>query len=709
VNPFLETMRWYGPDDPVSLSDIRQSGATGVVTALHQIPPGEVWTVEDIRERQELIATAGLTWDVVESVPVHENIKQRAGDFQRCIDNYNSCIRNLGTCGVRVLTYNFMPVCDWTRTDLAYPVGDGSLALRFDRTEFAAFELFILERAGAKTAYTPTEQTAAKERYDAMSNEERERLTANVIAGLPGGTTPGASSIVRFRESLAAYDDIDEKTLRTNLHAFVAEITPVAEASGVVLAIHPDDPPYPILGLPRVVNTADDVRGLFAAANVEANGLCFCTGSFGVRPDNDLPAMAREFGSRTHFIHLRSTKRDAQGNFYEANHLDGDVPVPAVIHELMQAAKGRDHKLPLRPDHGHQMLDDLTKKTNPGYSAIGRMRGLAEVRGVVHALSWRAVVVMCVLMYTLASCAEVVGPKTVYLAHTLPVVHPVHRGIEVFANTVDSLSEGELQIKIFPDGQLGTEREVLELLQIGSVPMTKVSAAAMANFAPEYEVLGVPYLFRDGDHLFRVLQGDIGQQILASGADKLLLGLAYYDAGARSFYTTKKPVRAPADLQGQKVRVMNHAMSVEMVNAMGGSATPMAYGELYTALQQGVVDGAENNPPSFVTSGHYEVAKYYTLDEHSALPDVLVMSANYWATLSEQEHQWLRMAARASVTAQREFWRDDVEAAMAKIDGAGVEVIRPDKSAFRERVAPVVAAFAKTQEQRDLIKQIQQL
>jgi len=309
-----------------------------------------------------------------------------------------------------------------------------------------------------------------------------------------------------------------------------------------------------------------------------------------------------------------------------------------------------------------------------------------------------------------AGCGStVVGPKTVYLAHTLPVIHPVHLGIEVFADEVERLSNGELLVKIFPDGQLGTEREVLELLQIGSIPMTKVSAAAMANFAPEYEVLGVPYLFRDEDHLFRVLESEVGEQILASGAEKLLRGLAYYNAGSRSFYTTTKPIRTPADLKGQKVRVMNHQMSVDMVNAMGGAATPMAYGELYTALQQGVVDGAENNPPSFVTSGHYEVAKYYSLDEHASLPDVLVMSTTYWDSLSEQEQAWLRAAAKTSVTAQRKFWSDDVAASMKKIEAAGVEVIHPDKSLFAEKVSEVIAAFADTPERKAVVAKIQAL
>ena len=702
-----QTMRWYGPDDPVSLADIRQAGASGVVTALHHVANGEPWTVGAIRERQRVLREAGLDWDVVESVPVHEDIKRRSGDFERYIANYKTSISNLGACGVRVLTYNFMPVCDWTRTDLDYAMPDGSRALRFDRVEFAAFELYILERAAAFAEYSEDERASAKTCYDALGEDERQRLTRNIIAGLPGGTTDAASGLAGFRESLTAYDGIDAEQLRANLVAFVREIAPVAEEVGVELAIHPDDPPFPILGLPRVMSTAADARHLLRAVDTRANGLCFCTGSYGVRADNDLPAMAHEFGERIHFVHLRSTRRDAAGNFCEADHLDGDVDMPAVMSELMRVAARKESPLPMRPDHGHRMLDDLTKETNPGYSAIGRLRGLAELRGLMHGLARAAVLLACVC--GLAGCAEVVGPKTIYLAHTLTTSHPVHLGIEAFADEVAERSGGELAVKIFPDGQLGTEREVLELLQIGSIPMTKVSAAAMANFAPEYEVLGVPYLFRDEEHLFRVLESEIGEGILEAGSEKLLRGLAFYNAGSRSFYTVKQPVTQPSDLAGLKVRVMNHQMSVDMVNAMGGSATPMAFGELYTALQQGVVDGAENNPPSFVSSGHFEVAKYYSLDEHASLPDVLVMSTTYWDRLSARERAWVQDAARASVTAQRQYWAESVAESLAKIRAAGVEVIEPEKSPFRDRVRGVVEAFAKTPERRRLVEQIQSM
>ncbi|RME98454.1 MAG: TRAP transporter substrate-binding protein [Bacteroidetes bacterium] len=310
-------------------------------------------------------------------------------------------------------------------------------------------------------------------------------------------------------------------------------------------------------------------------------------------------------------------------------------------------------------------------------------------------------------LLSLGACQELATGKVAYLAHTLPTSHPVHRAMEVFAEEVAKLSGGTLTVKIFPDAQLGTEREVLELLQIGSIAMTKVSAAAMANFAPEYEVLGVPYLFRDKDHLFRVLKGEIGERILEAGSEYLLRGLCYYDAGSRSFYTKKAPIHTPDDLKGMKIRVMNHQMSVQMVNEMGGSATPMAYSELYTALQQGVVDGAENNPPSFVTSGHYEVCKYYTLDEHSSIPDVLVVSMKYWNTLSSEEQGWLKAAAQTSAQAQKGFWRENVAECMSKLEAAGVQIIRPDKQAFAEKSQAVLENFTKDPAMAELVQAIQ--
>ncbi|MEL6970437.1 MAG: TRAP transporter substrate-binding protein [Bacteroidota bacterium] len=318
--------------------------------------------------------------------------------------------------------------------------------------------------------------------------------------------------------------------------------------------------------------------------------------------------------------------------------------------------------------------------------------------------------VFCLLLSALvagSACQQLNKRKVVYLAHTLPTSHPVHRGMEVFAEEVARRSTGELTVKIFPDGQLGTEREVLELLQIGSIAMTKVSAAAMANFAPEYKVMGVPYLFRDKDHLFRVLEGEVGERILEAGSEYLLRGLCYYDAGSRSFYTKDRPIHTPDDLKGMKIRVMNHQMSVQMVNEMGGSATPMAYGELYTALQQGVVDGAENNPPSFVTSGHYEVCKYYTLDEHSSIPDVLVIGMKYWNTLNATEQGWLKEAAQISAQAQKGFWKDNVAECMTKLEASGVQIIRPNKAAFAEKSQAVLQGFVEDPAMAEIVRAIQ--
>lgn len=306
-----------------------------------------------------------------------------------------------------------------------------------------------------------------------------------------------------------------------------------------------------------------------------------------------------------------------------------------------------------------------------------------------------------------SSCRQMGHQKVTYLAHTLPISHPVHMGMEVFAEEVKKQSDGQLSIKIFPDGQLGTEREVLELLQIGSIAMTKVSAAAMANFAPEYKVMGVPYLFRDKKHLFDVLESEIGESILEGGSEFLLRGLCFYDAGSRSFYTKEKPIVTPDDLVGLKIRVMNHQMSVDMVNEMGGSATPMAYGELYTALQQGVVDGAENNPPSFVTSGHYEVCKYYTLDEHSSIPDVLVIGTKFWETLSAQEQTWMKNAAKTSVTTQKEFWRNNVEECLTKLKAASVEIYKPNKSLFADKSKAVLEKFKNDPVMNELVTAIQ--
>ncbi len=374
-----QTWRWFGPDDPVSLQDVLQTGASGIVTALHHIPHGDVWPLEEIKKRKKIIEDAGLTWDVVESVTVHESIKTQTGNYQNYIDLYKQTLRNLAECNIKIVTYNFMPINDWTRTDLNYNMPDGSKALYFNWFDLAVFDLYILKRKNAKADYDENILSEAEKRYKAYTKEQLEQLKDIIMFGIPGEKK---QTVEQMQEKLDTYKEIDHAKLRQHLKYFLKEISSVADDLDIKLAIHPDDPPFDILGLPRIVSNADDIDFILSSVPAKSNGICFCTGSLGAGKHNDLSAIAKSIGTRMHFVHLRNTKRDEYGNFYEADHLDGDTDMYAVMKEILQIQQKVNTSIPFRPDHGHQMMDDLNKKTNPGYSCIGRMRGLAELRGL---------------------------------------------------------------------------------------------------------------------------------------------------------------------------------------------------------------------------------------------------------------------------------------------------------------------------------------
>lgn len=387
----IESFRWYGPNDPVSLQNIRQAGAVNVVSALHHIPNGSVWETNEIKAHQKLIEAVGLTWGVVESVPIHEDIKQRTGAFEHYINNYKQTLKNLASCGINTVCYNFMPALDWTRTHLYKPLEDGSTALSFEIAALRAFDLFILKRKGADREYQRAEIESAQNYFNALDDSAIQTLTKSIIAGLPGAEE--GYTLKQFNNRIQAYQSLDKENLQQHLILFLKALVPTLEEVNLRICIHPDDPPQPLFGIPRVMSTAADLAFLFDAVPSLYNGLTFCTGSLGVRSDNNLMSLFTQHASRIHFLHFRSTTRDDKGNFYEANHLEGDVDMYAMVkaalsEEARRKKQGRaDWALPMRPDHGHQMLDDLQKITNPGYSAIGRLRGLAELRGLALAIS----------------------------------------------------------------------------------------------------------------------------------------------------------------------------------------------------------------------------------------------------------------------------------------------------------------------------------
>lgn len=388
-----ETWRWFGPEDPVTLRQVKQTGATGIVSALDHIPTGEAWPLDDVLARKRIIEEAGLTWSVVESVPVHNAIKSRTGDFERMIENYKTSLINLGKAGIETVCYNFMPVVDWTRTSLSYEMGNNSVALRFEMTDFAAYDIFVLKREGARDSYSPGVVAKAEQRFAHMTPEEVASLESNIIAGLPGGE--GSYNAATIKQAIELFASFSNEQYRQHLFAFLSEVIPVAEAAGIKMAIHPDDPPFSLFGLPRVVSTAEDARLIVNHINSVANGITMCAGSFGARGDNDLVAMINEFHNRVYFVHLRNIKREDDGSFFESDHLDGDNDMIGIVNALLSEEARRASneqgvmgQIPMRPDHGHTMdIDVIAKTTRPGYAYAGRMRGLAELRGVIHTVS----------------------------------------------------------------------------------------------------------------------------------------------------------------------------------------------------------------------------------------------------------------------------------------------------------------------------------